>query len=193
MAVGGAALLPGALAGCASEEVAAPVPQLRFDYLKPIYFKVASVNIEQTYKSPMAAPNVEQRFPTSPADAMTGWAQARIKAAGTTGVARFVIEDASVIETKLKKSKGLKGVFTNEPTSRYDGTMKGRLLISDPENGTDGEVQAMVTRSVEVREDATLSEREQTWFDMVEVMIKDFDKEMEKQINAHLSRWAFQT
>ena len=188
LVAGGALSLSGALSGCASDQMADPVPEMSFQHLTPIRLKVGAVHIENHYKSPLSAPNAEHRFTTSPAFALQGWAAARLKAVGSEGNARFLIEDASVIETPLKKTKGLKGAFTTEPTARYDATMKGRLLIRDGE-GLKGEVEAQVTRSVEVSEDATLAEREQLWFKMVEDMLKSFDAEMNKQINGYLSRW----
>jgi len=184
LAVSGVVLL----SGCATDEVASPVPQLSFQHLTAIPLKVSSVKIEQHYKSPMKEPHAEQRFATPPTTAMRGWANARLKAVGGDAVARFIIEDASVVETKLKKTKGLKGVFTYEPTERYDAKMAGRLSVRTSE-GLSGEVEAEVTRSVEVGENATLAERELAWFRMVEAMMADFDMEMEKQINGYLGRW----
>lgn len=186
----GAAL---ALAGCATDTpIAGPVPEVGFQHLSTIRLNVSTVQVHRAYKSPLKAPNAEHRFPTPPAQAMMNWAKVRLRGVGgpeSGAIATLVIEDASVIETKLEKTKGIKGLFTYEPTERYDATATARLMISNGENGASGEVRATATRSAEVRENATLAEREQAWFDMTEALMSDFNAQMEKQINGYLGRW----
>ncbi len=180
------------LSACASDEpIAGPVPEVGFQHLSAIQFNVAKINVANAYQSPMKMPNVEYLFPTSPAQAMNAWAGARLKAGGanTSAVAAFTIEDASVIETRLDKTEGLKGYFTYEPAERYDASAQARLTIQNPANGASGEVRVSAKRSIEVREDATLAEREQAWFNMIEALMADFDAQMEKQVRAHLMRW----
>jgi len=188
--------LCGALAACATDTpIAGPVPKVGFQHLAPIRLTVGSINVINAYKSPLKAPNAEHRFPTSPAQALEAWAQSRLRtsaattAKGQSAVAAFIIDEASVIETKLKKTEGFKGMFTYEPTERYDATVTARLTIRNGENGMSGDVRVTAARSVEVRENATLSEREQAWFSMTESLMGDFNAQMEKQINGYLARW----
>jgi len=180
------------LSACATDTpIAGPVPEVGFQHLPPINLNVARVEVQTAYQSPMKAPNAEHRFPTPPAQAMVNWAGSRLKAVGgpDSGVATFVIENASVIETKLDKSKGFKAMFTYEPSERYDATAVARLSIVNGQNGAAGEVKVSANRSVEVRENATLSEREKAWFEMTEALMADFNVQVESQINAHLPRW----
>lgn len=181
-----------ALAACASQApIAGPVPEVGFQHLSPIHLNVSSVEMRSAYQSPLKTPNAEHLFPTSPAKAMMNWAKRRLQSFGApgSGAATFVIEDASVIETKLDKSKGLKGMFTYEPTARYDATAVARLTIKSAHGEAQGEVRVSATRSVEVRENATLAEREKAWFEMTEALMGDFNTQMENQLQAHLARW----
>ncbi|HEY9080673.1 hypothetical protein [Magnetovibrio sp.] len=193
--IGLGAVLAAALAGCASDaQLAGPVPEVGFQHLSPIHLKVARVEVRSDYQSPMTDPNAEHRFSTPPAKAMSNWATRRLQAVGTPGgmgggTATFVIEDAAVIETQLNKSTGLKGAFTYEPTERYDANIAARLMIADGQNNAQGEVKVSAKRSVEVRENATLAERERAWFEMTEALMADFNAQMENQIQAHLRRW----
>lgn len=182
-----------ALSGCATDSpIAGPVPEVGFQHLAPVRLNVSNIEVKSTYQSPMKAPNAEHRFSTTPAQAMMGWAKSRLQAAGgpnSGAIATFVIEDAKVIETTLQKTKGFKGLFTYEPTERYDATALARLTIINGDNGSSGEVEVSAVRSVEVSENASLSEREQAWFKLTEALMADFNAQMEKQINGHLARW----
>lgn len=181
-----------ALSACATEQpIAGPVPQVGFSHLSPITFKVARVEVDSAYKSLMQAPNAEQRMPTQPERAMLDWALARLKAGGAAGpaVAKFVVEDAAVIETKLTKTKGFKGLLTYEPAERYDARAAASLTVENAATGSSGVVQVTATRSIEVRENATLAEREQAWVELVENLMADFNTQMEIQIRTHLTDW----
>lgn len=189
LTLGGALLV----AACATDTpIAGPVPQVGFQHLEPIRLMVADVKLSNGYQSPLKAPNAEHRFATSPAQAMLAWAKSRLQAVGdpqSEATARFVIEEASVIETKLKKSEGFTGMFTYEPTERYDATIRARLSIQGGLNGGGGEVLVSAQRSTEVSENATLAEREQAWFAMTEALMTDFNAQMETEVNGYLARW----
>lgn len=182
-----------ALAACATDKpLPGPVPQVGFSHLAPLTFNVTRVDIATNYVSPMAAPNVEHQVPTSPQRAMTDWAQARLKASpvgGTQTVANFVIEDAAVIETKLKKSTGFTGLMTYEPTERYDARATASLSLQDPLTGSHGSIRVSASRTMEVRENATLAEREQAWVELVEGLMADFNAQADEQIRTHMMPW----
>ena len=82
-------------------------PQLRFNHLPAIKLDVAKIEILEKYQSPLQAPSVEHKLPLAPATAMRNWAEDRLHAAGTSGVGRFIIIDASVKAEALAKKKGL--------------------------------------------------------------------------------------
>lgn len=186
----GAAL---ALSACATDQpLPGRVAQVGFAHMPPITFNVARVDVSSDYKSPMQAPNAEQRLPTPPERALFDWALARLQAnpgPEVTALATFVIEDASVIETQLAKSTGFKGLMTYEPAERYDATAVARFTIEDPNTGQRGSVRATAARSIEVHENATLAEREQAWVELVEKLMADFNAQMELQTQTYLSGW----
>lgn len=179
--------------GCATDTpIAGPIPELGFQHLPPMFLNVGRVEVKNEYISPMKPPHAEHRFPTPPAQAMANWAKSRIQAVGdrTDGaVATFVIEQASVQEVQLKKTEGFKGLFTYEPTERYDAHCVGRLEIVGAD-GAKGNVRVEALRSVEVSENATLAAREKAWFEMIEKLMGDFNTQMDEQIVTHLGAWA---
>jgi hypothetical protein len=182
-----------ALSACASDKaLPGPIAEVGFAHLAPWTFNVARVDLTSAYQSPMQAPNAEHRIPTSPERAMLDWAKARLHAQGVTASAAsavFVIEDASVIETKLDQTKGFKGLFITEPTERYEAKAVASLKLVNPADSSSGSVRASAMRSIEIREDATLAEREQAWADLVEKLMADFNTQMEMQIRDHLAGW----
>ena len=181
------------VSGCATDTpIAGPIPELGFQHLPPMFLNVGRVDVKNEFVSPMTPPHAEHRFPTPPSQAMANWAQSRIQAVGGKGngaVATFVIEEASVKEVVLKKTEGFKGLFTYEPTERYDAHCVGRLHIVDPD-GSKGRVRVEAMRTVEISENATLAEREKAWFEMIEKLMGDFNTQMDEQIVTHLSHWA---
>lgn len=181
-----------ALSACATgDPIAGPVPQVGFAHLPALTFDVARVDVASSYKSPMRAPNAEHRLPAPPERALFDWALTRLKARTGAGpaVATFVVEDAAVIETKLEKTPGFKGLFTYEPAERYDARAVASLTVQNPDTGDEGMVRVEVTRTIEVRENATLAEREQAWVELVEKLMADFNTQMETQTQIHLTPW----
>ncbi|MCK5445963.1 MAG: hypothetical protein KAI73_10090 [Rhodospirillaceae bacterium] len=175
---------------CASKPPAPEIPQLGFSHLQPIGLKVGRINISSTYSSPMKAPNVEHRFPTSPEKAARLWAHQRLRALGGNGEARFIVTRASVLEIPQdKKETGFLGAFTPEPTADYQATLKIRLEVDAIPGKTEGVLNANAQRSVLIHEDVSLAEREQIWFEMIETLMADLDVEMERRIRSDLGAW----
>lgn len=186
----GSAALAG-LAACATDDpLPGPVPTVGFAHLPPLNLAVGRVDVKSVYKSPMSAPNAEHRMPSPPERALFDWGLARLRSAGgsdNTAVAQFVIEDASVVETRLDKTEGFSGLFTYEPEERYDAQAIARLTVEGPQGS--GAIRVTANRTIEVHENATLAEREQKWVELVEHLMADFNAQMEQQMAAHLGAW----
>lgn len=184
------AMIVGAsLAGCEATVPTRTFPELTFQHLEKIDLNVASLETVTSYKAPMTEPNVDHLFPTAPGTALSRWAKDRLVAAGSGAVARFTVLDASVRETALSKQKGLKGAFTKDQSERYDATLEATLEIIDDSGRSRGFANAKVSRSITVREDATVNDREQAWFALTEALMKDINAEMEKNISQYLAGW----
>jgi hypothetical protein len=177
------------LAGCEAPVPRLAFPDLTFEHFGPIKLNVGSIEIISSYTSPMSAPNVEHFFPTTPGDALRRWAADRLIANGSTSRGRFVILNASVVETVLKKEKGLKGVFTKDQSERYDAVLEATLEIFDDSNTSKGFANVRTIRSVTIREDATVNDRAQVWFNLNETLMRDLNLELEKKISEYLGDW----
>ncbi|HZB92769.1 MAG TPA: hypothetical protein VE397_15085 [Stellaceae bacterium] len=178
--------LSAVLAACTSPPPAPTFPDIHFTGEAPIRLAVSNIAVESDFRPSYQAPHVEHLFPVPPEHAMENWAHDRLIAAGGNATARFVIEDASVVEIQLKpKSEGITGAFTRDPAQRYDATIAARLDIVDDHGIPVRTVEVKVTRSQSVLQGITPNDRERTWYDMTQGLMADFDQQMSAQISAH--------
>lgn len=180
------------LASCQSTKPEPVYSELTFGHLGPINLNVESIEIVSTFKMTMRAPNVEHLFPTSPESALKRWAADRLIAvgSGSSGAqARFTIVDASVREVALQTTDGIEGAFTKDQSERYEAVVEVKLEVTQDKTGSRQFTTAKVSRSITVREDATLNEREQVWFNLNEALMEDINAKLEKNISQYLGDW----
>ncbi|MEQ8805576.1 MAG: hypothetical protein RIE16_07355 [Rhodospirillales bacterium] len=180
-----------ALGGCATPDPSVNQPEVTFQHMPSLNLAVDRVKIVDVHKPPLAAPNVEHKMRTPPAKAMAVWGRDRLKAVGGAAgtVARMTIERASVVETKLPRTQGIKGAFTTDQDARYDLEMSAMIEVFDPQGRRVGHAAARATRNQTVPEDVTLNDLNKTWFAMMEASFKDFDREMEANMRRFLGNW----
>lgn len=182
-----AACAAAALSGCETKAPGANFPALTYGHLAPIRLDVARIEISSTYTPPTVKPNVDHLFPVTPLTAAKGWAGDRLKAVGAAGLARVTIRNAGVVEVPLKRTKGLKGMLTTEPSERYDGVIEIEIRILDGGGRERGSVSSRAERSRSVSENISLRGREKVWFEMTEAMMNDLNTAIETQIRRRLS------
>jgi hypothetical protein len=176
------------LASCSSEPQR-PLPKLTFVHQPPIRLNVASLEVVSTYKEPRKPPYVEHKFQTPPEEALKRWAEARLRPMGRAESARYTVTNAAVTEESLAKTEGIAGAFKKEPSERYTATVEAQLEILNANGRLIQLASARATRSRSVMEDAKPEERERVWFELLEALMKDFDKEMEKAIRLYMDPW----
>jgi hypothetical protein len=185
------ALLCGApLSGCTQP----PPPSRRFaeitfqQYPK-FNFSVGKIEIVREYVPPLHAPNVDHLFPVPPLQMAEQWARDRLVAAGGTDVLRYVLKRASVVESELPKTTGIRGAFTNEQAERYDAVVEVEIEIRTERGYRDGVASARAERRQTVAEDISPADRDQTWFAMTEALGRDLNGELERNIQSGLPRF----
>ncbi len=82
------------LAACGGDEP--PYPPLHYSYLTPLRLNVATITIEQHFVPSNVPPDVSQRDPVQPVQALRNMAEDRLQAFGSSGRAVFVIQNASL-------------------------------------------------------------------------------------------------
>ena len=174
-------LFPLVLSGCPGP--AAPVyPDITFAHLPPLKFDVAEIRVVVEYRPPGKAPNVDHEFRQSPLTVAKRWAADRLRAVGNSGLLTVRIIDASVIETDLELSGGLKGAFTKEQAERYDAVISVEVEAYDRDTSKRATATTSSRRGTSVSEGVSLNDRERTWYDLTDKLMQDFDQAMEREI-----------
>ncbi len=181
-----AALALTVLSGCAGMPAQQNFPDLSYRHLAPINLAVGGVSVESRYIPPLKAPNVEHLAPVPPYNALRQWGLDRLRATGGSDRARLVILDASIVETKLAVTGGIKGAFTRDQAARYDGKLVAMIEIVDTAGRQRAFATARAERSQTVPEGTTVAEREKVWFTLTEDLMRQINEQLESNIARHL-------
>jgi hypothetical protein len=184
-----------ALAGCDTPPARNRFPELTYGHLGRFRLDVERIDVVSEFKSDYQPPHIEQSLPVSPEQTMRRWAADRLIASGSSGrYAQFVIQDASVTDTPLPRTEGLKGAFTTDQTNRYDASFAARLEIrAERGNFGAGTASAQAKRSRTIPEGITLAARDRVWFELVEATMNDLNAELDRQIRANLPKFLVET
>jgi hypothetical protein len=191
-----AALLFGALACTALPTGCTPTPppsprfaDITFQQFPKFTFAVGRIEIVRDYVPPLRAPNVDHQFPVPPIQMAEQWARDRLVAAGGTDELRYVIKRASVVESQLPKTTGIRGAFTKDQAQRYDGVVEVEIEIRSERGYRDGVAAARFDANQTVGEDISLANRERVWFRLTEELGKGLNQELERSIQSGLTRF----
>ena len=185
--IGIAAAMALLLAGCETNVPARSFPDIGFLHKTPYKLDVATIEVDKQAPAAPETGSIVHELPVTVDAVAEKWAHQRLVAVGTNGSAVVKIEKASMVEENLKKTGGLRGVFTTDQTQRYTADLEISLSLSN-EHGK-GMVRASARKIRTIAEDATLAEREKLWFDMVETLAREVDDEMDRQIGGHLQEF----
>ncbi len=107
---------------------------------------------------------------------------------GGKGNPRVTIENASVVEQKLSRTPGFKGLFTNDQSERFDATLAVTFrLYREGTALSVAEGSVNVRRSRTVAENASVAEREQIFYDMTKQLMQAFNTEAEARLRQYFS------
>lgn len=164
------------------------IPELRFTNLPPLQLAAQGPQINSLYVSPLRNPNVEHLMPVSPERAIRQWVQDRLHTTGT-GLDSVVVEirDASVVETRLQTKSGLTGFFTDDQEAKYDAKANVVVRLVGPDGKTKAEAFASAWRTRSLNEKASLADREQVWFELVEQLMRDMDQQLDSGIRQYFA------
>ena len=105
---------------------------------------------------------------------------------------RRAIEDRfdELIANQSVQATGIRATFTNEVAQQYDGRIEVAVEVRQQRaNYRDGIATAIAVRQRSVLENISLNDRERVWYDLTFEMMRDIDNELDRQINANLTRF----
>lgn len=154
----------------------------------PIRLDVAEIRVRDDFNPPAGQGHAEHLFPTPPEEAVRLWASQRLKAVGQSRILEVVIEDASVMETKLPRKGGIQGDFTDEPSERYNATIAVSLRLYGGERAiSEASAQTKVSRMKEVTEKMSVFARRAVFAQMTRDLTKQMDDSLTQQIGQYFS------
>jgi hypothetical protein len=169
-------LLPLAVAACGGsdeDDESQAFPPLRYNNLPPIQLKVASIAIEQRFIPAGVPPDVSNRDPASPIEALKAMANDRLQAFGTANKAVFSILDASI--------------------ARDDDVVTGSLTVSLAIVDDSGAQLGYAQAHEQSRRTGSVRDLRSILYDMTKAMMNDMNIEFEYQIRHHLKPWLTDT
>lgn len=177
------------LAACTQTPPAPVFPAITFAHKGALRLAVERIETVDGYAPPMRRPNIEHEVPVSPVETLRRWGTDRLATTGDTGrIAVFVVREAAMTETELKRESGLRASLTSQQELRYDLVLAAAVEIRDARNGfVMAACDARSTRFRSVAEGIALAERERAWYALTEQTMEALDAELERQVRAHLA------
>jgi len=165
------------LAGCEEGPPSSQPPEMTFANLQPIQVNAAKVDVVDNYKPPMQDPNVEHTFKTPPYVAAEKLLQKQLAPAGTENTLRAIIVDASVVREELPVTKGLAGIFEQEPAERLKGKVMVKFELVSP-NAPDivlGHAEVLARRDKSLMEGISPADRDRAYFALTDDLMDDLN------------------
>lgn len=179
--------LAGFLGACAETPREPSYADITFRHLQPIQLNVGEIKFVNEFRSPLKAPHVEHELPIKIEKSVEDWVRDRLQATGnSSSYAVVTLKEASVIQGGLPGTTGLRKFFTTDQTEKYDFKVQVEIKVVSV-NGANGFASATAEQSKTMPEDRTLSERDQMFFDKTEVLMREFNTQMEKNIYTFLA------
>jgi hypothetical protein len=165
------------LSGCEEGPPSSQPPDLTFANLQPIQINAAKVEVVDSYKPPMQDPNVEHTFKTPPYVAAEKLLQKQLAPAGTENTLRAIIVDASVVREELPVTKGIAGIFEQEPAERLKGKVMVRFELVSP-SAPDivlGHAEVLARRDKSLMEGISPADRDRAYFALTDDLMDDLN------------------
>ncbi|MBV8094748.1 MAG: hypothetical protein JOY71_05165 [Acetobacteraceae bacterium] len=154
------------LAACQRQQAPVVFTPLRYDYLPPLELNVASVTVDQQY---VPADGLTPLDPAQPTQALQQMAQDRLRPAGSSGRAVFVIKDAAI--------------------ARLGDTLSGQLAVELGIYSSDGTRTAFA--EARVARQRTLGDQDlrTALYELTRQMMEALNVEFEYQVRHSLQDW----
>jgi len=176
LAAGFAAVLM--LSGCLTSNVTNEWPDIAYGKSPAVRVNAARLDIQDAYRAPMGAPNVDHLFKVTPSMAAQTLASRQVIPVGGQNVMRVIVEDASVRRSTLPPKEGVLGLLPTEPDEQFDARVALRFELADeaaPDIVT-GRASVVATRQRTLTGGATLAQREKAYHDIVQALVDDLSQ-----------------
>lgn len=178
------------LTACASDPAPTMPSKPTFHYtpMPPFSVAASSLQIEPAYFSGGGGSHVEQNYDYTPTDLAAAWARDRLSLAGSSGKLTMRVLEASVVETPLEVTPGLRGRFTNDQNRQLTARLSVELLLQDQPFGMPARASATATASRTFSEKEVGAAERPGYFLLLEDLAKNFDAALSPQVRTYLAQ-----
>ena len=167
------------LAACSSEPVAG-------SYGTSLPARI-NLDVEKINLIDRTSPAAVENFKPSISEAVHQWAVDRLAASGRTGDALVTVRDISITTQPLPVETGFSAWFTRQQASKYVAHAEVEIAVH---KGTDvAYATAEASRWESLPEDATLEERKQAYYTVLNGLMRDMGKNLEQNVQQHLQAY----
>lgn len=177
------------LVGCHSSPRMPDPLGLAYLEARPLRLNVGRVEVVKKYEPSSKPPHIENDLPVPPTAMIQQWTQDRLIPIGKTGYAVVTIEEASVTEKALKRTRGMQGFFTVDQSEQYEGRLFVKVEVFDEQGNAQGSAYARAQGSQTVPENITLGQRRKIWIHMMENIMNKLDEELDRNLKTHLGQY----
>lgn len=181
-----AAVLP---AACASKQAVSVPSDVTFVSRAPVQLDVSSIAVDQRYRNSSDAPFVEGLHAVSPSGVAERWANTRLVAVGSRGIATLTVIDGSVVQESLSVKGGVTGFFGDQEDTKLTAHLKARLTVSVPGAGGSAiynvDVDAKAERTL--LQSASLNDRDAAYMALMNALADKFDAAMTSEMGRALA------
>lgn len=185
--------LVGLLAACASPPPSDAVkPLITYKHTAVLDVDVSRVEFVEAWQQPGTPPHIGHLHRNNPPALARAWAQDRLRAspggpgAAEGSVLRVILRDGPVTQSALPVEEGVTGMFRDEADTRIDALCIVDLELVEPLSGRVAGIGVQVSGARHILESASLNEREQIYFALMEEMAAALDTALENGLNAEL-------
>jgi hypothetical protein len=169
------------LGACSGPELG-PVEPVSFAGRPQIRLNVARVEtVDQT------VPSTGSNLTQSPAAAIRSWGAARLRAEGHEGVARLIIQQATLTTQRLEPKSGVAALFNDQPAQKLTLLLAARLEIGHVGMITGGYADVRVERSTTLTDGSSNADLVRTRNGLLQDGMGDFDRQFEANIRQYLA------
>jgi hypothetical protein len=182
------------LTSCASDVANRKYEVVNFADRSPSFkFSANEIDIVDNFSPTFRAPYIEHIFPIPPAQALVSWAKQRIILNNQNNrKVRFIINNASVKETRLPKEEGVIAGITNKQNTKYELVMDALIEVSAKDNTDRAEMEVNIARSITTDSSISIVEKEKLFYSLMVDAIEDFDKKVSENILHFLGTYCYQ-
>lgn len=164
------------------------LPEITFEQSPKLTFAASNVETVVEYQPSAQPPHVELSIPQPPLVVAQRWARDRVALDNSQQhTVRVIIKKASVTDTDLKKTPGLRGNFTEDQIARFDTDVEMAVELRDARGFRLAEASASARRATSMSEKANLNDRDRIIHDLVRETMMDVNRELERNIRQYMA------